>query len=173
MCIDAPFKCRVTGSGGTAHQTVLNLGKVRLEKVDLMLEISTWGIGGANHDGVMVVNVSRVDGGRGLRDQFGTSHRLAVPERSIVNGELGTLLGDGICGILVARAEVDVLGDLSASVNVVLVWSDLVASRPVVQIGAGGEIVESSIPEDGASQRTGGESLSQSKLGKHLEDQFK
>lgn len=34
--------------------------------------------------------------------------------------------------------------------DVILIWADLVGPRPVIQIRAGGEFVESSIPDDGA-----------------------
>lgn len=55
--------------------------------------------------------------------------------------------------------------------DVILIWADLVGPRPVIQIRAGGEFVESSIPDDGAGQSGPSEGLNQSKL-EHFEIQF-
>jgi hypothetical protein len=73
----------------------------------------------------VVVHLSAVDGGLGLRDELRAPH-VAIPLRAAVDGDLGTLLAASICGVFVRRREVNVFGHVARAVDVVLVGSDLV-----------------------------------------------
>lgn len=159
LATDAPPQQGVGDARGTGLPAGLELGKVALEEGDLVLAGGGGGVGVLAHKGEVVKDLALVDGGRGLGDQLGTAHVLAVPVGRVVEGDLGALVGATVGRVLVAGREVDVGGDLGRPVDVVLVGADLVAPRPLVQVGRGGEVVEAAIPENGASRD--GQSLGQ------------
>lgn len=108
---DAPLQSRITGTRSTGQKTILQLREMRLKEVDLMLEISTWSISIGSLDRKVVVDVSLVDSGGSLGDQLGTSHVLSIPVGGVVDGDLDTLVGDGVGRVLVAWREIDIFGD--------------------------------------------------------------
>jgi hypothetical protein len=95
----------------------------------------------------MVEYSALVDCCCGLRDQLRAPH-VTVPFSSAVNGDLGTLLGICVAGILVRRGQVDIGSHGSRAVDVVLVRTDLIRPRPLVEVGGRGEIIEATVPED-------------------------
>jgi hypothetical protein len=97
-----------------------------LEEADLVLAVDAGSIRSASLDAEMIPDCSGVDRGCCLRDQLSAAHGLAIPVRSGVEGELCAFRGASICGVLVAGVEVYVFGDSAGSVDVVLVWTDLV-----------------------------------------------
>jgi hypothetical protein len=99
----------------------------------------------------VVVHSALVDGSFGLRNELSAPH-VAVPFRSAVDGDLGTLLGVGVGRVLEVGREVDVFVGRARSVDVVLVVSDLVSPRPLVEIRTRGHVVEAAIPKDGACE---------------------
>jgi len=127
LSTNTPFESRVASTASTAEKTILQFSEVGVEKVDLMLKIRPGSVGVSPLDGEMVVNVSLVDRGSGLWNQFGSAHVLAVPVCGLVNAHLGTLFGNGVGRVLVAWVEIYVFGDRATSVNIPLIWWDLVA----------------------------------------------
>lgn len=97
-----------------------------LEEANLVFTVDAGGIGRAPLDAEMVPHFSGVDRSFCLGNQFRASHRLAVPVCRTVEGELCALLGAGVCRVLVAGRQVHVAGDRAGSVDIVLVWADLV-----------------------------------------------
>ena len=128
--VDVPSQTSVARAGLAADQAVLHLREVALEEVDLVLERGARGVGAGAHHAEVVKDLAGVDGGRGLRDELGAAHVLAVPVRGRVDGHLYSLFGGCVGGVLVAWGEVDVFGDGAAAVDVVLVRRDLVGPRP-------------------------------------------
>jgi hypothetical protein len=90
-----------------------------------MLIRCTWHIRAGPLDRKVVVHMAFVDGSRRLRDQLHPPH-ATVPFRGAVNGNLDTLLGGSICRVLVACGEVDIFCHRTATVDVLLVGTDLV-----------------------------------------------
>ena len=78
-----------------------------------------------HHDTEMIKHAARVDRRSGLGTQLGAPH-VAVPERGTVNGNLSALRGPFVGGILEARIEIDVFGDVPSAMNVVLIGTDLI-----------------------------------------------
>lgn len=136
LSLNSPLESWVAGSGSTGVQSVLQLSEVGFEEVNLMLQVGAGSIGVSSLDREVVVDTALVDWSAGLWNQLGTSHVLTVPVSSSVNGDLDTLVGGGVCWILVAWGEVDILSDGLRSVDIVLVWADLVGPRPVVEVCA-------------------------------------
>lgn len=116
----------------------------------------------------MIEDMSAVDRCGGLRDQFCPSHCLPVPVGCAVKSDFHALGTACVGGVLVAWGKVDVFGDVSRAVlcqglqvdfyvrerwtdDVVLIRSYLVAPRPIVEIGAGGEFIEAPIPKNSTS----------------------
>lgn len=122
---------------------------MRFEEANLVLCGGVGGVCSSVLHAEVVVHFAGVDGRSGLRDQLGAKHGLTFPVGSRVQCELGSLLRHGVGGVLEVGAEVDVVGDVLSTVDVVLVCADLVGPAPVIQIRAGGVVVESSIPENG------------------------
>lgn len=117
------------------------------------------GVGGVlllAHHGEVVVDGALVDGGGGLGDQLGAEHAAAVPLRGLVDGDLGALRGGRVGGVLEVGADVDVVGLLAGTVDVVLVGALLVRPRPRRQL-ASSVGREAAIPEDLARADGGGE----------------
>lgn len=150
LATNAPPQQGIRSASGARLPAGLELGKVALEEGDLVLAGKGRGVGVLAHEREVVEDLALVDGGRGLGDQLGTAHGLAVPEGRLVEGDLGTLAGARVGRVLEAGREVDVGGDLGRTVDVVLVRADLAAPRPLAEVGGGGEVVEAAIPENGA-----------------------
>jgi hypothetical protein len=110
LCLAAntPLKGWVAGSGSTGEETVLQLGEMGLEKVDLMLKVGSWGIGSGSLDREMVVDMSLVDSSRSLWDQLCTSHVLAIPVGGLVDADLGSLVGGTVGWILITGRKIHV-----------------------------------------------------------------
>lgn len=145
-----PLQRGVAGTTAAAGQAVLQLGKVGLEEGDLVLAGDGRGIGVLAHDGEVVVERAGGDGAgvRGLGDELGTAHGLALPVGGGGQRDLGTL-GDGaIIGVGVGRVEGDVVGGVAGTVNVPLVLADLVGPGPVFQRGDG-HVIEAARPYGG------------------------
>jgi len=98
-----------------------------LEETYLVLAIDAGSVCGTSLDAEMIPDCSGVDRGCCLRDQLRTAHGLAIPVGGGVESELCTLLGACICWVLVAGVEIYVFSDSARSMNVILVWTDLVA----------------------------------------------
>lgn len=96
-----PSERRIRSSALATNPSSLQLREMALEETDLVLAVYAGGIGRASFDAEMVPYFSGVDRGFGLGDQFGASHRLAVPVGGTVEGELCALLGACVCGVLV------------------------------------------------------------------------
>lgn len=103
-----------------------------LKEIDLVLPVDRRGVGVLPRHGEVVKDFPTVDGGLGLGDQLYAAHVLPVPVRGRVQGELGSLPGDGVVGVLVVGREVDVLLHGGAAVDVVLIGSYLVGPGPGV-----------------------------------------
>lgn len=157
LAADAPPQQGVRDARGARLPAGLELGEVALEEGDLVLAGQGGGVGVLAHEREVVEDLALVDGSRGLGNQLGTAHVLAVPVGRVVEGDLGTLLGAAVGRVLVVGREVDIGGDRRRTVDVVLVRADLVAPRPLVEVGGGAEIVEATIPENGTGRD--GESL--------------
>ena len=161
LLLDHELQVRVLGALLAADPAVLHLGEVALEEANLVLAVDRGGVGGAAHHAEVVELLALVDALGSLRDQLGAAHGLAVPEGGGVEGELGTLLGARVVGILVLGREVDVRGDGAGAVDVPLVWTDLVGPGPSVEVGGGGHVVEAAVPDygsvDSESAEEGGE----------------
>jgi hypothetical protein len=143
---------------------------VRLEEVDLMLVAGVWWVCSRLLHAEMVVESSSTEVGLGLWNQLCSPH-VGVPKSSWVNGDLDTLFGRTICRVLVVWGEVDVGRDRLGSVNVVLVWSNLVGPRPLLEISTGGEVVESSIPNNSAGTDKAGQGYGdETEYGTHIEE---
>jgi hypothetical protein len=91
-----------------ALRAVLHLGEVALEEIDLVLACRGGGVGTGVLHGEVVVDLSLVDRGAGLRDQLGAKHGLAVPGRGLVVGDLDALLRARVGRVLGVGVEVDV-----------------------------------------------------------------
>lgn len=152
LATDAPPQQGVRDARGARLPAGLEFGEVALEEGDLVLAGGGRGVGILAHQREVVEDLALVDGGRGLGDQLGTAHVLAVPVGRVVEGDFGTLVGAGVGRVLVAGGEIDIGGDLGRTVDVVLVRADLVAPRPLVEVGGGGEVVEAAIPENGTGR---------------------
>jgi hypothetical protein len=113
---NVPSQQRVAGASFAADPASLQLGEMALEEADLVFAEQARWVGRAALDAEVVEDVTTVDGSGGLRDQLGAAHGLAVPVGRAGQGDLGTLLGAAIGGVLVAGVEVDVLGDGAGSV---------------------------------------------------------
>ena len=124
---NVPAQQAVAGAGFAADETVLHLGEVALEEADLVLVERRWSVRVRTLHAEVVEHLALVDGGRRLGDQLRAAHRLAIPVRGAVDGELGALLGAGVGGILVGWVQVDVFRHCAGAVDVVLVGTDLVA----------------------------------------------
>jgi hypothetical protein len=74
------------------------------------------------------------------------THR--VPLGCAVDRDFGSLLRAGVAWVLEVGREVNVFGDRAGSVDVVLIVSNLVSPRPLVEIGRGAHVIEAAIPED-------------------------
>jgi hypothetical protein len=149
---NVPSQQRVRSSRLSTDPTGLELGEMALEEANLMFAVDARWVGGGVHDAEMVVDLSRSDGSGRLGNQLGSTHVLPVPVGGAVEGELETGCASTIGWVLVAGIESEVGSDGAASVDIVLVFTNLVAPRPFVQI-RNRLIVESSIPQDCASRR--------------------
>jgi hypothetical protein len=100
----------------------------------------------------VVEDLALVDGGAGLRDQLSTEHGLAVPRRGLVVGDLDALLGACVGGVLVRCVHVDVVLGATGAVDVPLVRTVLSGPGPLVEEGAVGVVVRTTIPQDSAGR---------------------
>lgn len=139
-----PLELGVCGSRGA----VLELGEVGLEEGDLVLVGGRGLVLGRGLDGEVVELLALVDGRLGLGDELSAQHGLAIPLCRLVDGDLGTLLGSLVGGVLERSIEVDVVGHGAGTVDVVLVGTDGVGEGPFGQIGTGGHVVEATVPDD-------------------------
>lgn len=192
LTANEPAEVVVWGGGGVAvDPAVLHLGEMRLaivlleadtgrfpgrlnlQEVDLMLVAGVWWVGVGLLHAEVVVKGSRAEICLCLRNQLSPPH-VRVPKSGWVNGDLDTLLASTICWVLVAGREVDVGRDRLGTVNVVLVWSNLVGPRPLLQISARGEVVESSIPDDSAgTDKAGQGNGDETENGAHVEEDWR
>lgn len=140
-----PLQVRVGSALLATDPAVLELCEVALEEADLVFVGGARHVGTAALDAEVVVYRAAVDCGLGLRDQFCAPH-VAVPFGGAVDGDLGALLGVCVASVLVRWREVHVGCHWAGTVDVVLVRSDLVSPRPLVQVGGRGEVVEATIP---------------------------
>jgi hypothetical protein len=169
-----------------ARSTILHLGEVALEESDLVLVVLGRLVGAGSLDREVVVDLALVDGGGGLGNQLSPEHGLAVPLGSLIDGDLDTLLGASVGGVLELRVEIDVVGNSTGTVDVVLVSANGIGERPLLEICARSHIVEASIPDDCAyrnisnlllnnivsqltSRHSADERIDESDLGKHVE----
>jgi hypothetical protein len=125
LTADHPLQVGIASPLFTIDPSVLQLREMAFEEADLVLIRGTGDIGGGSLDREVVVYSALVYGFFRLGNELCSPH-IRVPLRSVVNGDLGTLLRAGIGGILEAGREVDVFGDCSGAVDVVLVVSNLV-----------------------------------------------
>lgn len=102
-----------------------------LQEVDLVLKVGIWCVCVGPLHAEVIVQRTGSQVCSGLRDQLGSPH-VRIPLRCVIDGDLDTLVGGGIGGVLVARGEVDIVGYSSGAVNVVLVGPDLVGPGPSV-----------------------------------------
>ena len=85
----------------TRNQPILQLCEVALEEADLMLAECAWSVDiGALHAG-MIIYVPLVDGCSRLWDELSAAHRLTIPVRCVVDGDLDSLFARCIGGVLV------------------------------------------------------------------------
>lgn len=123
---DHELKIGVRGALLARDPARLQLDEVRLEEADLVLAIDARRVHVFAHDREVVVYLAAVDSGLGLRDQLCASHVLPVPEGRAVDCELGALPRHRVRRVLVIRRQIDVFVDAGRSVDVVLVWPDLI-----------------------------------------------
>lgn len=134
LLVDHPLQLRITRGRLARDPAILHLGKVALEKVDLMLAKDARRIGAVAHHAKVVVHLALVDRRRRLWDELDAPHVLPIPVGGAVERELGALLGHGVGWVLVGGRQGNVLVDCLRAVDVVLVWSNLVAPRPGIQV---------------------------------------
>jgi len=127
---DHPPQLIVTRPRLARNQAIFHFREMAFEKIDLMFKVDAGSIGVASGHTEMVVNLSCVYCSCSLREQLSATHGLAIPVRCRVDRHFNTLLGGRICGVLVRRREVDIFGDISRAMDIVLVWSDFSAPRP-------------------------------------------
>lgn len=96
----------VAGARLAADPAVLELGKVALEKGNLVLVGCARGVGVGTLDGKVVEDGSLVDGGFGLGNQFGPPH-VAVPLCRVVDRDLDALLAAAVARVLIVWREID------------------------------------------------------------------
>lgn len=144
-----PLQVGVGSSLFAADPAVFQLREMALEEADLVLVRCTGHIRRTSLDAEMIKHGALVDRCCGLWDQLRAPH-VTVPFCSAVDGDLGTLLGVCVARVLVRRGQVDVGSHGSRAVDVVLVRTDLIRPRPLIQIGGRGEIIEATVPEDSA-----------------------
>jgi hypothetical protein len=113
---DVPSQQRVRSSRLSTDPAGLQLGEMALEEAYLMFAVDARRVGGSVHDAEMVVDLSRIDGGGRLGNQFCSTHVLPVPVGGAVEGELETRCTSAIGWVLVAGIESEVGSDGSASV---------------------------------------------------------
>lgn len=101
LAVGHPLEVGVFGAACAAKPADLHLGEVALEEVDLVLAGCGGRVGVAAHHAEVVPDLTRVDGGRGLRDQLGTSHRLAIPVGRVGESDLDALVRARVGGVLV------------------------------------------------------------------------
>lgn len=144
-----PLQVGVGSSLLSADPAVFQLREMALEEADLVLVRCTGHIRRTSLDAEMIKHGALVNRCCGLWDQLRAPH-VTVPFCSAVDGDLGTLLGVCVARVLVRRGQVDVGSHGSRAVDVVLVRTDLIRPRPLIQIGGRGEIIEATVPEDSA-----------------------
>lgn len=125
LAADHPLQVGVLVALLAVDPSVLHLGEVGLEEVDLMLMEDARGVLVAAHHGEVVEDLALVDRGLGLRNQLRPPH-VAVPLGRRVDGDLRALLRAGIDRVLEGGSEIDIGGDGAAAVDVVLVGADLI-----------------------------------------------
>lgn len=132
---------------GITLRAKLHLGEVTFEEADLVF--FGWGgrVRSSVLDGEVVENFALVDGRAGLWNELGAEHCLAIPGGGFVDADLDAFVRSGVCEILVVWAKSDVVASGAASVDVVLVWTDLVGPGPVVEERSRFVVVQAAIPE--------------------------
>ena len=91
LSADHPLQVGVGGARLAVDPSVLQLREVALEEADLVLIGRGGNVGSRALDREVVVDVSFVDGGCSLGDQFGPPH-VRVPFCGAVDGDLSALL---------------------------------------------------------------------------------
>jgi hypothetical protein len=102
-----------------------------LQEVYLVLKVGVWCVCGGPLHAEVIVQCTGSQVCSGLRDQLGSPH-VGIPLRCVIDGDLDTLVGGRIGGVLVVSGEVDIVGYSSGAVDVVLVGPDLVGPGPSV-----------------------------------------
>ena len=143
---DVPLQVGVAAAGAA----VLEFREVGFEEGDLVFVGRGGLVSARGLEGEVVVQFPLVDGGGGLGDQLGAQHALAVPLCGLVDGDLDTLLGGRVGGVLKGRVQVHVFGDGAWAVDVVLVAAYGVREGPLLEVRVGGVVVEAAIPDSGA-----------------------
>lgn len=135
-------------SVAAARGTVLELREMAFEEGNLMLVGSSGGVLCRSLDGKVVVNFALVDGCRGLGNELGPQHSLTIPLGGLIDGDLDTLCRACIGRVLERGVKVDVVGDGSGAVDIVLVGSHGVGERPLFEVRTRIHVVETAIPDD-------------------------
>lgn len=76
------------------------------EECDLVFTEFAWRIGIRPLHAEVIVDFACVDGCAGLGDKLGSSHCLAIPVGSAVQGNLDSLSTPSVCRVLEGRVEV-------------------------------------------------------------------
>lgn len=123
---DIPPQQWIAGTALPGNPSRLEFGEMGLEEADLVFSVDGRRVGSVVHDAEMIPHCAFVDCCSCLGDELGSTHGLAIPEGGAVQSELGALGATCIGGVLVRWREVDVGIYGSGSMDVVLVWTNLI-----------------------------------------------
>jgi len=111
-----PLQVRIACPARATNPPRLHLREMALKKVNLMLAVNAWRVGGRPLHAEVVPDVAGVDSGASLGNQLSASHRLPIPVGGIVQRDLDALVGARVGGILVGGGEVDIFGHVARAV---------------------------------------------------------
>jgi len=145
-------------------QTVLDFREVAFEESDLVLKSGVRRVRRACHEREVVVKVTSADVCRRLRENFGTLHRLAIPERCSINRNFNSQRVAGISRVLEVGGDGKVFRRRARTVDVPLPWLNFVRKGPFVKVSNGERGVEDPTPHNAASVGGSGESREQANV---------
>ena len=119
LAIHVPPQRLIQRSLLAVDDSELQLREVALEEADLVLLVPGRRVRGRVLHAEVVEDLALVDRCRGLRDQLRAEHVVAVPDGTVVDGDLDALRTAAVCRVLVAGGEVDVVGHRTRPVDVV------------------------------------------------------
>ena len=131
--IHHPLQFFIFGPLLSTDQAVLHFCEVALEEAYLMFFIWRRRMQAGVLHAEMIIHHALVDWGGGLWDKLRSQHIVAVPDGSFINCYLYTSFASRVRRVLVLACQFHVFRYRPAAMNVVLVGTDWVRPRPVVQ----------------------------------------